>query len=34
MQYVNRLSDYLYVSARYADYQAENNRARACGRKS
>lgn len=27
MQYVNRLSDYLYVSARYADYQAENNRA-------
>ena len=27
MQYVNRLSDYLYVAARYADYQAENNRA-------
>ena len=26
IQYVNRLSDYLYVSARYADYQAENHR--------
>ena len=26
MQYVNRLSDYLYVAARYADYQADNNR--------
>ena len=26
LQYLNRLSDYLYVAARYADYQAENNR--------
>ena len=26
MQYVNRLSDYLYVAARYTDYQAEHIR--------
>lgn len=25
MQYINRLSDYLYVAARYADYSAANN---------
>ena len=26
MQYVNRLSDYLYMCARYADYRVGNNR--------
>ncbi len=26
MQYINRLSDYLYVAARYADYRAEHIR--------
>lgn len=26
MMFVNRLSDYLYVAARYADYKAQNNR--------
>ena len=26
MQYINRLSDYLYVCARYADYRVENGK--------
>ena len=27
IQYINRLSDYLYMCARYADYRAENKKA-------
>lgn len=26
IQYINRLSDYLYICARYADYRVDNNR--------
>ena len=26
MQYVNRLSDYLYMCARYADYRLQNEK--------
>ena len=27
IQYINRLSDYLYMCARYADYRVENEKA-------
>ena len=27
VQYINRLSDYLYMCARYADYKVENGKA-------